>query len=376
MIQSNHVRKTAALCAASLLALNASLVNAGTEIEAAPGKKMVTPVDDDPLGMITLGGMVSSELSSVYLDSTLHLWSPGDFYLFLDTRSTLDSETQYLSSYGLGGRYIFPEQEVIVGVNAFYDSIASRNGNDFDQLGLGAEILTRWVDARFNYYLPDDSRYEVGRSSNHSSDRDVTPVFRNRIAPDRILLQQRVSSGDKRSTSRRYEYAIEGWNAEVGFLIPGVEKYMETRLFAGAYGYGDAVGFKARLEARPLPGLIANVEYWEDRKLMGGHWTGELAVSVPFSIFNLAKGRCPFEGIEDSFRPRQREFRERMSDMIIRSHRVMTDTTTTTTTTQNSNNTTLTEGVINLKPKVKTTAAPGGQPQIGGEGGEGGEGEG
>lgn len=350
-------RFTASLLATTF-ALVATRAIAGEEVSGA-GKKIIAPPEEkDPLGMVTLGGKVSSELSSVYLDGIMHLWSPGNFFLFLDTRSTLDSESQYLSSYGLGGRYLFPDQDVILGFNAFYDSIESQRGNNFDQLGLGAEILTHWVDARFNYYLPEDSRYEVERSSSRSFDRDTTSVFRNRIGPNRILLQQQVSVHDRRSTTKRYEFAIEGWNAEVGFLIPGLDRYMETRLFAGAYGYGDAVGFKGRLEARPLPGVIANVEYWEDRKLMGGHWTGELAVSVPFSIFNLAKGRNPFEGFTDSFRPRQREFRERMSDIIIRSHRVMTDSQSTTTSSNTNSGTTVTEGQIVFTPPPKTAAAP------------------
>ena len=41
-------------------------------------------------------------------------------------------------------------------------------------------------------------------------------------------------------------------------------------------------------------------------------------------VFNRLSGRNPFEGAGEAFRPRQREFRERMSEMVIRSHRVKT----------------------------------------------------
>ena len=72
--------------------------------------------------------------------------------------------------------------------------------------------------------------------------------------------------------------------------------------------------------------MIANVEYWDDTELMGGHWTAEVSASIPFSIYNLVTGRNPFEGAAESFKPRQREFKERMSDMVIRSHRIQTVT--------------------------------------------------
>jgi hypothetical protein len=89
--------------------------------------------------------------------------------------------------------------------------------------------------------------------------------------------------------------------------------------------YGpDYDGFKARLEARLLPGVTADVEYWQDAALMGGHWTAGIRVSVPFSIYNLATGRNPFEGISECFTPRSRDLNERLGEMVHRSHRIQT----------------------------------------------------
>ena len=367
---------------ASLAAISALFVPssapAGVEIEAAPDKKMVTPLEKPvQKGMLTLGGEVSSDLQSGYIDGLLPLWNPGNLYLFLDTRATYNSEDQLLGSYGLGARYLVPDREVIVGFNAFYDSLGSMNGHDFDELGLGAEVLTHWVDARFNYYLPDNEKIEVPpRGHERSSQTALGPMFKNALSPRVLLIQQQRFDRTQTRSIRTQEAALQGWNAELGFLVPALDKYLEVRLFAGAYRYDnpfgkDFAGVKARLEARPLPGVIANVEYWNDAYLMGGHWTGELAVSVPFSIYNLATGRNPFEGFGDAFRPRQREFNERLSDMIIRSHRVMTVTGTDTTNTDTSSTATATEGVIVLKPVVKKPA--GGTkppPQVGtGEGG-------
>jgi len=365
MTHTSTLTKTIAAVTAATFFLEASRAPAGVEIEAAPGKdKIVAPVAATlPLAMMTIGGKESSHLGSGYLDSILPFWGPGDLVFFLNTRTTLDTNDQLLSSYGLGARYLVPDHEIIFGGNAYYDSIHSMNGNDFDELGLGAEVLTHWVDARFNYYLPDSHRYEVDRHSTDESSSTVGPVFENAINRQVIFLQQQHFGTARHITTRRFEGALEGWNTEAGFLVPGLDKYMELRLFVGAYHYNnpfghDFTGVKARAEARLLPGVIAGVEYWDDAYLMGGHWTGEFAVSVPFSLFNLAKGRNPFEGTAEMFRPRQREFRERLSDMVMRSPLVMTNTGTQTTQTSSSSTGTATEGSILLKPLVKTVAPP------------------
>ena len=60
--------------------------------------------------------------------------------------------------------------------------------------------------------------------------------------------------------------------------------------------------------------------------LMGGHWTGSIAVSVPFSTYNLFTGKNPFEGAGESFKRVPRPFADRMSDVVERSHRIQTTT--------------------------------------------------
>lgn len=355
---------SASIALVSVGMLTPSVARSGAAMESASGKeKIVAPVEEkNPPSMLTLGGKFSKDLESGYVDSIFQFWSPGDSAFFVNTRTTLDDNQQSLSSYGLGARYLVPGQDVIVGANAYYDALHSAYDNNFDQLGLGVEVLTRWIDARFNYYLPEDTIYEFDRSTATKTNRRLGPVYGNAVSRNRILLQRDRTTGTSKFRTSRYEGALEGFNAEVGFLVPGLDRYMEVRLFAGAYYYNnpfgsDYSGFKARLEARFLPGLIADVEYWDDAYLMGGHWTGELRVSIPFSLFSLAQGRNPFEGASEAFRPRQREFRERMSDMVIRSHRVMSTASSPAPSTSNSTSTdTATVGQVILKPKVKKVA--------------------
>ena len=381
MSKTHPYSQTTACAVAAVLIFSGLPADAGHEIGTAPGKdKMMAPVADPlPAGMITFGGKSSSQLQSGYVDSLLPFWAPGDFTVFLNSRATLDDSSQFLSSTGLGARYLVPGHDVILGANAYYDSIDSQYGNHFDQLGLGAEVLTRWVDARFNYYLPDNSQPEIDRTTHESVTRRSGAVFGNQVGPRRILVQQQQFKTVKKTTDIRSEAALEGFNAEIGFLVPGLDQYMELRLFAGAYHYDnplgeDYSGFKARAEARLLPGVIANVEYWDDTYMTGGHWVGELRVTMPFSFYNLASGRNPFEGAAEMFTPRARDFRERLSDMVLRSHRVLTTTGSSSNSSQSTSVKTDTVNVINLRPPV--TASPGvvAPPQVGaGEGGEGGD---
>lgn len=262
-------------------------------------------------GNYTLGGEFAEHLNSVYFDSLTPLAWPDNTLLLLNTRTSYDDNNELDSSYGLVARHLLPAQEVIIGVNGYYNLIDSQYDNSFNSFGFGAEVLTHWVDMRFNYYLPQDDQYVVDTTTNRSSRRTATGLATRTI------------------TSSTYEAALEGWNAEIGFLIPGLDKYMETRIFGGYYYYdnpfgSDYEGFKARVEAHFLPGVVGEVQWWNDAYLNGGHWTAGIRVSVPFSFYNLATGRNPFEGAAERFRPGPRPFQERMTDIVHRSHQVKT----------------------------------------------------
>jgi len=323
--------------------------------------KAVSPLDPVP-GALTLGGEFSSRLQSIYLDSITPFWRPGNATIFLNTRNNYNDSHQYESSYGLGVRYLVPDRDIIIGANAFYDATDSQFDNQFHSAGFGAEILTRWVDARFNYYLPASDDILAGTTRRRSSSTTVTGPVQNGN-----VLQTTTTTRSRSQTFRTFEANLEGWNAELGFLIPGLDRYMETRVFGGYYHYNnpfasDYEGFKARLEAHFLPGVVGNVEWWNDSYLNGGHWTADVRVSVPFSFFNLAKGRNPFEGASESFRPRQREFRERLSDMVIRSHRVKTVKSGNIETSDKTSTSTQTDTVGTVPPPAPAPPAP--DPEI------------
>lgn len=283
--------------------------------EPTEAKQPVSP------GSITLGGQFSEDLSSGFADILMPVWQPGGHMFFFNPRvfGTDDELERY--SVGGGWRWVLPQHEIIVGANAYWDHLDSPNGFEYEQLGVGAEVLTRWVDARFNYYLPEDDVNRTGESDFETED------LGSHRDGDFIVHEQR----SKWSWSSVTEAALEGYYAEAGFLVPGLDKYAELRFFGGYYHYETAQagtwersfeGFKGRAELRLPPAVTLDVEYVEDEEIMGGNWTGGIRVTVPFEIGNIFRCRNPFEGIGEMFRPRQRAFAERMSEMVIRSPRV------------------------------------------------------
>jgi hypothetical protein len=275
-------------------------ITAIATLSAFAGHKVTTtPEDPLPAGTITAGGKFSESLQSAWLDALIPFARAGNVTLFGDLRGTWDDNSQMIFSTGLGARYLVPGHDIIIGGNIYYDYLDTQFDNHYDQLGLGAELLTKWVDARFNYYLPDDG------------------VNRVRTLPGFIQL----------------ESGLEGWHTEVGVLIPGLDKYVEARLFGGYYDLRSNIGlkysgWKARAEIRWTPAITTDVEWWEDKALNGGNWIAGVRVSLPFEIGNLFQGKNPFEGAGDAFKfGKKREFKERLGETVWRSHRVQTATT-------------------------------------------------
>ena len=356
-------------CIASLIATLALSAQAGTD---AAGKLATPMAEMDPFGQITVGGKFAEDLNSGYADILTGLFRTQDTALFLNLRGTFADNDQDLFSVGLGIRHLLEQQGVVIGANVFYDRIDSASGNTFDQLGLGVEVLSKWVDARINYYIPEGGDQKTGSFSRSVTNRKISQQFTNGN-----LFQRTVT--DRTATNRfnTMEQALEGWNAEIGVLVPWVDQYFELRIFAGGYSYdnplgGETAGFKARAEARVTEGITLDVEYWEDEQLVGGNWVGGVRVAVPFDFSDLCRGRNPFTGAGNVFAAKKAApLRSRMDEMVIRSHRIMTGDSSPQpagqTVTEKSTNIT-----VGTKPQPTVVAPPAPPSDGGGDSGEGG----
>jgi len=85
-------------------------------------------------------------------------------------------------------------------------------------------------------------------------------------------------------------------------------------------------GYRLRAEIHPLPAAILDVEVFEDDRLNDtGYFVGA-RFSVPFDVREIRHGRNPFAGARDGFRRGKREFKDRMTEMIMRDYRIQTKT--------------------------------------------------
>ena len=285
----------------------------------------------EPLrGELTLGLGGTQDRLTGGTDLTVPLWKGGDQndLIFLDGHWTGNSGHQQAYNAGLGYRHRLPGSEVILGVNAFWDH-GIFHGQSFDQFGTGLEVLTHWVDFRINGYFPEggDEVFDHSRTTSRSSRTKVgisrttsvvvVPPFRTPPpfpGTYTTTTTTTTTTRTKKSTTRFFENretAMPGFDTELGFLIPGLDRYMETRVFGG-FAYFDG-GYErdistgtARLEARLLPALLVDVDYKGDARLLDGrnNWFWGMRAEIPFDLGNLCEGRSPFAGITEAFTPK------------------------------------------------------------------------
>ncbi len=254
----------------------------------------------------------------------------GKTMFFIDGNWSGNGDGNQNGSGGLGIRHRL-DNDVIVGANAFYD-YGDYSGRGYNQLGVGIEVLSKWVDFRANGYFPSDSEPVVGRhsrtrsTSSRSSSTTSSSTSSSVLIdggegfpfPDPDILQTttttstttttRTTKKRSRSIYEQREAAMPGFDAELGGLIPYISCWSETRIYGGYAYFDDPFGndincFTARLETRPLPATVFNAEYKGDSRLVDGqnHWLFSARVEIPFDLGNLASGQSPFAGISEAF---------------------------------------------------------------------------
>ena len=174
-------------------------------------------------GALTVGGRFGEGgYSQGSLDILAPVFRTGNGLVFVNPRGTIGDGSRQEVNLGLGYRHLFPDSKMILGGNVYYDSAWSLNDNQFDQLGMGVEMLTQWVDARFNYYLPEDTTMAT----------DGKPAtWTDPYAQNHGIFQEYYSY---------VERAREGWDAEIGARLPYIDRFADTRIFVGYHDF-DAI---------------------------------------------------------------------------------------------------------------------------------------
>lgn len=289
----------------------------------------------------TLGVRGGDATMEGYVDLIGPVWAPVNGVLFLNPRVSLRDEGENEVNLGLGYRHLIPSQDIVLGINGYFDSRESKWGNRFNQFGAGVEFLSKWVDARANYYLPEDQeevtqgywQEEVDinsltkvRSKTKVSWRNIRPT-EHKILGDGTWKTTTTSTTTTTTTTTRklfeqFEAGLEGWDAEIGGRLPIPDTWPEMRLFAGYYdfegAFGEGIeGFKGRFEMRTGPYLTFDAEIFEDKELNGTDYFVGVRLQIPFTGVN------PFSNMDKLFAPVVRTQRERLHrEMVMRDVRI------------------------------------------------------
>ena len=337
-------------------------------VEKIPPKEVavIDPVHPMYLGSVNAGikfndaytegnfSIVAPAWSSIGADATL---SGGLF--FIEPYISWGEQGEVATSLGFGYRHLIGhqpvtaltkhdghqatmfEEGVVLGGNVFLDMLDTQTNHQFWQLGVGAEILTRYLEFRGNYYIPLTDKKEVGTFSTQQSfqttSQQTSIVGADPYATGNSILQnysqittQTTSTTTIERLFRRYEEGMEGWDLEFGVLIPWVDRYMDAKVIAGYYafdnqpfgpqpgGTGNVEGWKAGFELRPVPALVVNSTWYEDERLTGSEWTLGVRAEFPFEAGDLGDGKNLWSRAAEAFKPRRRHLVERMAEPVRR----------------------------------------------------------
>ncbi len=323
------------------VALGSSLSVQGGETLSAKAKVISPVVEPEAWGGPILGGGVKSngdftEGSLFYVQPLLNTIDGGSMVggsvLFVEPYLTWGSGDEFGASLGLGFRHLFNAQTheeaasskiagfltegFFVGGNTFVDFAHSARGSDFWQIGLGLEAGTRYLEFRFNYYIPLSDEEVLDRTVSTATSTQTT---------------SRTGGGVRRTTTTRtttrtvtelFEEAMEGWDIEAAVLLPYVDQFMDVKLIGGYYDFqgdrsraSDFAGWRAGVEARLLPAVVL-FGHWYDRD---GFYEDNWIAGVRFEIPLGANRR-------DGFTMRRRHLAERMFEPVRRQNSSITTT--------------------------------------------------
>ncbi len=259
-------------------------------------------------GRLSFGGRFSSDVQEYTIDALVPVWKPKDSIVFVDLRGTFLEDIEQELNVGLVVRHLLQDPGLILGFNTYYDTRWTEDDNTFDQVGVGVEILSSWVDFRANYYSPLTDEKVLSDS----------PLTSSRIDGNRLMTTT--------TRLRTYEDALEGYDVELGVWLPYLSRRMPTALFVGHYDFSsryedDLEGLRLRAESRVHPNLTFDVEWFEDSALNSTDYFVGFRVHLPLDFWNGIE-RAP-SGSASGVVP----FESRMGDMVNRDFRIRTHRT-------------------------------------------------
>jgi hypothetical protein len=120
-----------------------------------------------PPAEVTVGGLFRDAEAQGIGDILVPVWQHDTGLLFVNPRASRTDHSEEEYNLGLGYRQLFPKGPFIVGANVFYD-YRDTGHSSYNQFRLGLEFMSPWVDARANYYRPENKETTVANASNRA----------------------------------------------------------------------------------------------------------------------------------------------------------------------------------------------------------------
>lgn len=215
---------------------------------------------------------------------------------------------------GLGLRRYFPEQGLILGGFLFYDSLWSRNSEQYNQFGLGVEIIHPKIEIRANYYNPESHQPLIAERSELETQIDETVVLNqtvgdpygqgNQILQDITDVEERTVLTTRTTRFfQNFESALEGWDFELGRRLSIAELPGSFAFYAGYLSYSNPFGsningFMGRVGYAPTSNVEVGLEYFQDRNFLGDRWLGTARVQIPLGRSSSPSSSSSLERME------------------------------------------------------------------------------
>lgn len=327
--------------------------------------------DDLPAPELTLGTRAGDDVVEGFGDILAPIVALKSGIVFINPRASMSDHSAEEYNLGVGYRHLLRDKGMIFGANVYYDYRETESGNRFNQLGVGVEYLSDWVDARANYYLPENQSETVESevTTTYEADTEYTRWYDPYAERNNIYQQGTFYKGVTTTKVTQhfiqYEEAMEGFDMELGVRlpIPTVMDYADVKVFGGFYHYNrdfgmdDLNGFKGRLEIKAMPSLYLDLEIFDSKDLTGCDFYLGARLSVPFEVANISKGRNPFAGAIDGMRIQKQKttIASRLTEMVMRDLHVQTDYSPPTEVA--SNRTSMSTTLISVTQRVSDTLA-------------------
>src|SRR3569623_1707446 len=252
----------------------------------------------------------------------------GGDYIFMEPYTSVGEGGEVSTSLGLSWRHLFSQESTtalqkqgqasfkeegwFIGGNVFLDMLDTQHNNNFWQMGVGAEVGSRYLELRGNYYIPmtGEKLYDrrestqVFTSSSSSTTQNSISNYGDPYATGNSILQPLTSqtsattsiastSTTVHTVTELFEKGMEGWDAEASLLMPWLDQWMDLRLIGGYLSFnnqpfgpkdgptGPVHGWKAGAELRPVPALVLGTMWYEDKRFAGSNWIFSAQLQIP-----------------------------------------------------------------------------------------------